>query len=398
MSLKDIQIKALKAREKIYRIADGDGLAIEVRTNGAKFWRYRYRFAGKAGMLSIGEYPMVSLLVARKMRDDARELLAQGIDPNDKRKQDKADIIEQCIEAEEIAFTIADAFNEWCKVKIDNWTTKHALDVESRFNAYLAPHLAHKPLTDITPADCITALKVIEALGKLSTLAKTKVLLGQIMRYSVSTGKLSSDPSRDISNDIFAKQIQRNYAHQTDPQIIKGVYQTICQPYRGYQTVRNAIKLLALTFLRANELAGLKWSEVDLGNKRLRISPDRMKMKREHIVPLSRQAVAIIEEQQAFLMGSEFVFSSWLNQDSPITTQSILAGMRRQGVDKDTFTSHGWRHAASTTLHELGFSPQAIEAQLAHIVSGVAGVYNKALHLDERTKMMQAWADFLESQ
>jgi integrase len=366
MALKDIQIKALKPRDKIYRIADSDGLVIEVRTNGAKFWRYRYRFAGKASMLSIGEYPMVSLLQARKLRDDARELLAQGIDPNDKRKQDKADIIAQRIEAEKAAYTIMDAFNEWYRVKEASWTTKHALDVQSRFSAYLAPYLTHKALSDITPADCIAALKAIESLGRLSTLSKTKILLSQIMRYAVSTGKLASDPSRDISNDIFAKQIQRNYAHQTDPSAIKGVYRTINLPYRGYKTVHNAIKLLSLTFLRTNELAGLRWSEVDLTNKRLRIADERMKMKREHIVPLSTQAIAIIEEQKAYHNGGDYVFPSWLNHNAAITTQSILAAMRRQGVDKETFTSHGWRHAASTTLHELGYTPQAIEAQLAH--------------------------------
>jgi integrase len=397
MTLKDIQIKALNPREKIYRKADGDGLAIEVRTNGTKFWRYRYRFAGKAGMLSIGKYPIVSLLEARKLRDDAKKLLAQGINPTEKRKQDKADTIKQRIEVERAAFTIGDAFKEWYEVKETSWTTKHALDVQSRFSAYLEPHLTYKPLSDILPADCIAALKAIESQGKLSTLKKTKVLLSQIMRYAVSTGKLASDPSRDISNDIFAKQIQRNYAHQTDPGAIKGVYRTINLPYRGYKTVHNAIKLLSLTFLRANELAGLRWSEVHLTNKRLRIAEDRMKMKREHIVPLSTQAIAIIEEQKAYHSGGDYVFPSWLNHNAAITTQSILAAMRRQGVDKETFTSHGWRHAASTTLHELGYEPQAIEAQLAHKVAGIAGVYNKSLHLDERFKMMQAWADWLET-
>ena len=149
------------------------------------------------------------------------------------------------------------------------------------------------------------------------------------MRYMVSIGKLGSDPSRDISRDIFTKQTKRNYAHQTDPRIIREVYAAICLPYRGYATVKNAIILLALTFLRANELAGLKWSEVDMEHRRLRIEAERMKMKREHIAPLSHQAISIIEQQRQFMIGSQFVFPSWLNQHDHISTQSLLQGMRR---------------------------------------------------------------------
>lgn len=396
MALKDIHIKNLKAKEKSYRVADQDGLVIEVRPTGSKFWRYRYRYAGKANMLTVGEYPIVSLADARDQVKVFQTQLANNIDPSQKRKNDKARQLNAHNEQVVAAFTLKDAFLEWYHFKLPEWTSKHAQGVESRFNAYLTP-LASKALTEITPADCIATLKEIEATGKLTTLAKVKIILGQVMRYMVSIGKLGSDPSRDISRDIFTKQTKRNYAHQTDPRIIREVYATICLPYRGYATVKNAIILLALTFLRANELAGLKWSEVDMEHRRLRIEAERMKMKREHIVPLSHQAISIIEQQRQFMIGSQFVFPSWLNQHGHITTQSLLQGMRRQGVSKEAFTSHGWRHSASTTLHELGFTPQAIEAQLAHIVGGVSGVYNKALHLEERTAMMQAWADWLSS-
>lgn len=395
MALNDIKIKSLKTEEKPYRLADSDGLTIEVRPTGSKIWRYRYRFDGKANMLTLGEYPIVTLQMARSLRDEARQQLAQGIDPSTAKKEAKQKRINLAAIAKEQSTTFTDIYNEWYQLKQHSWTAKHAQGVESRFQNYLAP-IANMPLVEITPADCIKLLKTIETSGKLTTLSKVKIMLGQIMRYAVSTGKMASDPSRDISNDIFAKQVQRNFAHQTDPQIIRGVYATINLPYRGYTVVQNAIKLLALTFLRANELAGLKWAEVDFDHKLLRIQAERMKMKRDHLVPLSKQSLAIIEAQKEIHMGSPFVFPSWLNLHSHITTQSLLQAMRRQGVAKEDFTSHGWRHAASTTLHEIGYNPHAIEAQLAHMVGGVAGVYNKALYLEERTRMMQAWADWLE--
>jgi integrase len=217
------------------------------------------------------------------------------------------------------------------------------------------------------------------------------------LRYAVSTGKLASDPSRDISNDIFTKPQKANYAHQTDPSIIKGIYQSICLPYSGYVGVHNALKMIALTFLRANELAGLKWSEVNLEKKFLSVEAPRMKLRREHLVPLSREALAIIQQQKETCFDSHYVFPSPRNKQGHVSTQSLLKALRKQGINDEDFTNHGWRHSASTTLHEKGFNSDWIEVQLAHITPSTKGVYNKAKYLVGRRKIMQWWANFLHS-
>ena len=396
MALKDIQLKALKPTDKTYRIADGDGLCIEVKPSGAKLWRLRYRFAEKASMLGLGEYPTLSLKDARDKASIARELLAQGINPSEHNKAKKAELIAQQVEHEKEAYTFNDAFNAWYSLKQQGWKAKHAQAVEGRYRLWLSPSLSKLPICEITPAQCINTIKRIEASGKLESRDKVRSIIGQIFRYAVSTGKLDTNPARDLSSDVFIKNPKANFAHQTDPKRIREIFRLVSAPYGGYIATSNAMKLLALTFLRVTELTGLKWDEVDFDNRVLRINAERMKMKREHITPLSRQAIAILEDQREHHTGGDYVFPSTLSRTRPITGETLLAGMRRQGIDKTEFTNHGWRHTASTVLHEAGYTPHAIEAQLAHIVKGVAGVYNKAMHLEERTSMMQAWADWLE--
>jgi integrase len=266
--------------------------------------------------------------------------------------------------------------------------------MQSQFKNYFYP-IAQKPVADITPLDCVHLLKNIEAQKKLSTLKKIKQQLGKILRYAVSTGKLPSDPSRDISNDIFTKAKKTNFAHQTDKTTIKGIYHLISLPYTGYIGVHNALKMLALTFLRPEELAGLKWSEVNFDERVLNIEALRMKMRREHLVPLSTQAIHIIEKQKETSFDSAYVFPSPRNKNGHVSTQSLLNALRKQGVKKEDFTNHGWRHAASTTLHEQDFNSDWVETQLAHVTPSTKGVYNKAKYLAGRRKMMQWWSDFL---
>ncbi len=398
--LTETALKNLKPKDKPYKVADQAGLYVEVATSGSKTWRLKYRYGGKEKRLTIGTYPLVTIKLARDKAQQAKEQLANGIDPSAAKQLAKAESIEQTTKQQHAkdkqALTFEKAFFEWYDFKQSDWTPKHAQAVEGRYRLWLAPSFGTKQLDTITPADCIAAIKRIEDAGKFESRDKVRALIGQVMRYMVSTGRLTTDPARDLSGDIFKKAPKKNFAHQTDPKAIRAIYKTICAPYGGYLATHTAMKLLALTFLRVTELAGLKWCEVDFDNQLLRIEAGRMKMKREHITPLSTQALALLMDQREHHSGGDFVFPSTLTPKRHLTIEAILAGMRRQGIGQDEFSNHGWRHAASTTLHELGYTPQAIESQLSHIVTGVAGVYNKALHLEERTAMMQAWADWLE--
>jgi integrase len=391
MALTDAKAKALKPKDKAYSIADGNGLVLDVRPTGLKVWRYRYRFNDKPAIMTFGEYPIVGLADARAKRDEARKQLINGIDP----RHQKQEIKEQAKAAQELAekaaYTFEQAFNDWHKFKTAIWSSNYSDDVASRVRMYLLPKLGSMALDTIKPSDVLATLKRIEESSKFDTLNKVRSYLSQVLRFAVGMGRLESDPSRDVPIDIFKKKEKNNHAHHTNPTEIRRVYQAVNKPYNGSFEIANAMKLLPLTALRANELCGLKWCEVDFDSNLLRIEADRMKMKKEHLVPLSDKALEILKHQHEHHLGGRFVFPRTRD-----LTESILKAMRKQGIDKDDFTNHGWRHSFSTTMHELGYTPQAIEAQLAHVLQGVAGIYNKAVHLDERAKMMQTWADWLE--
>lgn len=394
--LTETAIKNAKPKDKKFKLSDAGGLFLEVAPSGGKHWRMKYRYDGKEKLLTIGNYPAVSLKLARDARDQAKEKLAQGIDPSAAKQQAKADRQAQTVEAELLAYTFEQAFNDWYRFKQPSWTEGYSDDVLARGRMYLMPRLGKMALADIEPIDVLDTLKRCEQAGKLDTLKKVRSILSQVLRYAVGTQKLNTDPSRDVPLDVFQKQEKRNHAHQVLPAEIRRIYQAIQQPYKGSFEVANAMRLLPLTVLRANELCGLEWQEVDLVDRVLRIDAQRMKMKKAHIVPLSRQAVAILENQKAHHKGGDYVFPSPLTNSKPIRIEALLKAMRVQGIDKDTFTNHGWRHSFSTTMNERGFEPHIIELQLAHVLGGVQAVYNKAQYLDQRASMMQAWADWLE--
>jgi integrase len=398
--LTDYKIKSMEKKEKAYRVADNEGLVLEVRPTGCKFWRFRYRFFGKPNLLTIGKYPAVSLKEAREQRDKAKEILALGQDPNECKKQIKADQKLKATQKQEeaVVYRFNDAFNDWFDFKSGEWTSaRYTNNVEGRYRMYLKPTLGDMPIEKITPIDVINALKLVEITGKLGALAKVKTALNQILKFSVSMGKIPSSPMRDIDNSIFKKSKKRNFAHQTNPDAIRQVFRKLWQPSTVDSVSVDAAKLVSLTFLRAGEVASLKWSFVDLENMLIRVPSVNMKMKREHLVPISRQTLEIIENRKLKHLGGEYVFPSPTSpRKTHITTDAMVKVLRIKGITQNEFTTHGWRHAATTTLNELGFSPAAIEAQASHVIRGVAGVYNKAIYLDERVRMMQFWADWLE--
>lgn len=376
--LTDTGIKALKKSEKAYPVPDGQGLLIDVRPTGAKIWRLRYRFNNKPVLLTLGEYPYLTIKQAREQRDRALELLANGIDPRTEKEERKAQAV-AVMEAKAInAFTFEQAYFEWYDFKVKTWSDNNAGDVAGRAKRYTLPTLGAKPLASIKTIDIIQLLKKIEGLGLYGAMAKVKTDLSGMFKYFVSMGKLESSPLTNLDGSLFIKPEKRNYQHLTTPQDMRATYQQLAKPYKGYDSVHDGALMVALTFLRASEVASLKWDYIDLDNDLIRLPAANMKMKREHLVPISAQVKAILMKRLDQRFGSRFVFPSPNSFDTHINSESMRKVLRLQGITKQVITSHGWRHSASTWLHEQGFDHFAIEAQLSHVKGGVHGKYDKS--------------------
>jgi len=383
--LTDTQIKNLKPKEKLYRKADSNGLAIEIATSGSKIWRYRYRYNNKATMIALGHYPSMSLLDARQVRDVNRKLLIQGINPKENRTKETLN-----------SKTFNDVFTEWHNNAKDGLNPNYAKDVIQRAERYILPFIGDNLIGEITTPEVLKLLKQIEQRDLLDTLEKIKGIASRVFSYAVGMGYITVNPVRDLPRDVFKKKNKKHYSTITDPKEIGFLLRTI-DGHKGSYQVRTALILAPHLFLRPGELVGLTWNEVDFDNKLIRISGDRMKMKLDHIVPLSNQVSDILKEISYIKTDSQFVFPSSRNKNKCITTNSLLTSLRSLGFDKDKFTTHGFRHMASTRLNELGFKDDVIERQLAHTDSNkVRAVYNHAEHLDERADMMQQWSDYLD--
>ena len=381
--LTETKIKALKPRSAPYRVADAKGLCIEVRPTGAKLWRVRYRYSGTARMLGLGEWPAVSLAGAHDRRDDARKLLAQGIDPSAARKEAK--------QADAQTFeTIA---REWlgrrevseATAAKDHWLLEdHAL-----------PALGAKPITAITAADVLTLLQKLEDRGLLETASRVRSTISAIFRHAVATLRAQGDPTVALRGAIKSAKV-KHHAAITDPRKLGDLLRAL-HGYGGGFVVACALKLTPLVFTRPGELRHAEWSEIDLDASEWRIPAAKMKMRSEHIVPLSRQSVAILRDLHALTGRGRYVFPSPRSVQRPMSENAITAALRSLGYDGDTMTAHGFRSTASTLLHELGHPSDVIERQLAHKErNAVKDAYNRAQHLPERRKMMQAWADYLD--
>ena len=381
--LTNTQIKNLKPNGKLYRELDSLGLYIEVNKSGSKTWRQRFYINGKENMLTLGAYPDVSLLDARQARDHNKQLIKLDIDPS-KLGQDNTQISGE---------TFTDMFNVWHKHMYDSWDEKYAEDVIQRSKRYLLPYIGSKKIDSITSKDMLTLFKSIEKRGVIDTLHKIKGIASRIFRHSVGMGVIESDPTRDLPSDIFKKKKTKHYSTITDPREIGGLLRML-DTYKWSPDVAAALKLAPHLFLRPAELAGLTWKEVDFDDNIIRITPERMKMKRTHLVPMSKQVSSILSSIKT---NNDFVFSSPRGKSRHITPESLRAGLRRLGLTNDDLTTHGFRHMASTRLNELGFNSNVIERQLAHCEANkVKAAYNHAEYLQERTKMMQHWSDYLD--
>lgn len=388
--LTDAKIRSTKPREdgRPLKLADGAGLALWVLPSG-RYWRFKYRFGGKEKLLALGVYPEVRAAEARERRDDARRLLRDGKDPSAEKKAEKA---------ARIAAT-RNTFGAWA----DDWLAKHKRGMAPatyRKTEWLLTDICRplrsRPLAEIEPAEILRTLTPVAEDGRDETARRAKQKIGQVFRSAVVAGIVQRDPTADLKESLQFKR-GGNRAAITNPQKIGELLRAL-DGYTGHYVTSAALKLAPLLFVRPGELRNAEWSEFDLDGAEWRIPAGRMKMKDEHIVPLSRQAVAILRELQTLTGRSGLLFPSVRSSKRPISDNTLNAALRRMGFEKHEMTAHGFRALASTRLNELGWPSAVIERQLAHAKRNkVEAAYNRAQHMDERRRMMQAWADHLDT-
>jgi len=371
------------------RFTDSGGMYLEVQPNGAKHWRWKYRFGGKEKRLALGTYPAVSLKDARAEREKARETLARGTDPVQARQEAKHALqvrIENTFEAVALAW-----WEHWKGTKTD----RHADYVKRRLEADVFPLIGSTPIADVTAPKLLMVARKIEARDALDIAKRSLQTCGQILRYAVAHGHIERNPAADVKpSDALKPRKKVNYARvdaKELPQLLRRM-----ETYTGSPYTRLAMKLMSLTFVRTGELIGARWEEFDLEAAEWRIPEARMKMRTPHIVPLSAQAVEVVKMLTELRNLSPMVFPGERDHEKPMSNNTILKALERMGY-KGTMTGHGFRGVASTILHELGWRHDVIELQLAHQErNAVSAAYNHATYLAERRKMMQAWADHLD--
>lgn len=388
MPLTDTAIRNAKPADKARKLFDGGGLYLEVAPSGGKWWRLKYRYGGKEKRLSLGVYPHVSLKDARERRDEARKLLANDIDPSEHRQAQKAAKEDRAANSFEVVA------REWHAKHLPSWTDKHAETIIRRLELNVFPWLGGKPIADITAPQLLQVIRRIEERGALETAHRVLGCCGQVFRYAVATGRAERDPSGDLRGALPPVK-SRHFAAVTEPDQIAAVLRAI-DGYEGTLPVRCALHLAPLVFVRPGELRKAEWADIDLDAAEWRYIVT--KTNTPHIVPLSRQAVAILRELQPLTGRGRYVFPSARSASRPMSDNAVLAALRRMGIAKDEMSGHGFRAMARTILDEvLGFRPDYIEHQLAHAVRDPNGrAYNRTAHLPERHKMMQAWADYLD--
>lgn len=387
MRLSDTAIRKAKPKEKPFKLTDGGGLFLLVQPSGSKWWRYKYRFGGKEKLLALGSYPETGLLNARKRHLQAREDLAAGKDPGEAKRSAKR---HASIKAQNNFESIA---REWLEKSSNKWSPNYADDVKKRLENHIFRKLGHRPLADIATTDILDVLRVIEASGALHMARRMIQICAQVYRYAIVTGRTDRNPVTDLRGALKAPvRTHHSYLKADElPEFLQKL-----EAYDGYLETKLALKLLLLTFVRTVELRGSKWTEIDFDKAEWRIPAERMKMKELHIVPLSRQAVAVLLELQKHTGNREHLFPNQQNPISFMSENTMLFALYRMGYHSRT-TGHGFRSTASTILNENGFMPDVIERQLAHGERNkVRAAYNHAQYLPERKKMMQWWADYLD--
>ncbi len=387
MALTELSIKKLKPKDKIYLISDGGGLSLAISPSGSKLWRLRYYYQGKEQIMALGKYPLVTLTEARKKRDEAKLLLESGKHPAREKK------IQKLRNAEAGENTFEKIARRWLEMKKDNLNQKYATQCLARMEQHVFPKIGDLPITDITIPEVVT---VVEAMGKRGTIVtakRMKQIIAQVFRYAAQRGLCTHNPAADLRDILPSPEEKHHACIKLDelPVLLEKIEGL------GNNFTKYSIKLLMLTFVRTSELIAAKWEEIDWQKEEWHIPKERMKMKRPHTVPLSSQTLAILKELQAMTGNKPFIFHSPASKSQHLSNGTALIGLRRMGY-KNKMTGHGFRTLASTILNEKGYPPDAIERQLAHEDEDkIRAAYNRAEYLLERKKMMQEYADWLDS-
>ena len=385
MALTVFQVKNIKSGSKDFKLSDAGGLYLHVKTNGAKYWRLAYRFNQKQKTLALGVYPEVSLQEAREKASEAKKLLKDGIDPSANKKASK-------FESDNSFQVLA---NEWFMKQKTIWVESHTNDVKRRLEKDIYPKIGQLPISQITSMQVLEVVRVIEKRQATDLAHRVLGVCSQVFRYAVSSGKLASDPTRDLKGALtpHVQKHQNAIAPEEMAKLMKDIntYDSI-----GALQTKLALIMLAHTFVRTGELIEATWNEFDFEKCMWKIPANRMKMKREHIVPLTPQVIAILKQLKELSYNSDYVFAG-RNTQKPISNNTLLFALYKLGY-KGKLTGHGFRSVASTSLNENGFRADIIERQLAHLDgNSVRAAYNRAEYMKERIEMMTWWSNHLDS-
>ncbi len=386
MALTDTEIRNARPKDKPYKLTDGQGLYLLVTPKGSKLWRLKYRIGGIEKTLSLGKYPQVSLKETRNKAFEAKQGLSSGIDPSQAKKAQKA--------SDSGGDTFETISREWFGKFSAGWAPGHAERVIRLLERDVFPWLGEKVIKEITAPELLAVLRRIEARGAVDTAHRARQTAGAVFRYAVATGRAERDPSGDLRGAIPPAR-GGHMAAITDPKKLGGLLRAI-DAYEGGLIVRCALRLAPLVFVRPGELRRMEWAEVSVERGEWVIPGEKMKMREPHVVPLSKQALEILEEIRPFTGAERYVFPSPMSSNRPLSDMALLTALRRMGIAKEEMTIHGFRAAASSLLNAQGCPSDVIERQLAHAERNkVRAAYNRHDYLPERRKMMQAWADYL---
>lgn len=389
MFLSDAKIRAAKPQSKPFSISDGDGLHLIIRPTGKKCWLLRYRFAGREKSLSLGKYPLISLPAARDRKVDAKRLLSEGLDPSAKRRQDR----ELAVFQDRNSFlAIAE---EWFERNKDHWSNGHADDVWNRLNNHLVPLLGKRPITDIEPLELLGAIQRIEAKGATHMSHRVLQIAGSVFNFAIITGRAKHNIASGLSKAL--KPHRKKHFPTLNPSELSEFFQALQEVYAAKQN-KIALRLLMLTALRTGELRHGKWEHVIFRSRTWFIPSENTKMRTEHVVPLSVQALKLLSKLREITGHSEWLFPNQQARVHPVMSENTINDLIHRMGYKGRVVGHGFRSLFSTVLNEHGFNRDAIERQLAHMERNpVRAAYNRANYLEERGFLMQWWADYLDA-